>query len=153
MDLGPKQCFGLRPYKSDLCHPSTQATITAQPSTSLETSELYLALCPPLFTLIGCSSNWSSTFLFLLPTPTLPTLPPLPPPPPPPTPPTPPTPPDTRRSMPNLNKMRGGKCAPGQQQSNTQYGLSQARYTSSDSRLMPVPSRIQGGHLLLLTPC
>jgi len=50
---------------------------------------------------------------------------------------------DTRRSMPNLNKVRGGKGGPGHQQTNPQYGLSQARYTSSDSRLLPNPSRIQ----------
>jgi len=48
---------------------------------------------------------------------------------------------DTRRSMPNLNKMRGGRVGSHQPpSSNPAYGLSQARYTSSDSRLMP-PTR------------
>ena len=45
------------------------------------------------------------------------------------------SPPDTRRSMPNLNKMRGGKASI-PPPSNTAYGLSQ-RYTASDSRLQP----------------
>jgi len=48
---------------------------------------------------------------------------------------------DTRRSMPNLNKMRGGRGGSHPPaSSNPAYGLSQARYTSSDSRLMP-PTR------------
>jgi len=48
---------------------------------------------------------------------------------------------DTRRSMPNLNKMRGGRVGSNPPpSSNPAYGLSQARYTSSDSRLMP-PTR------------
>jgi len=48
---------------------------------------------------------------------------------------------DTRRSMPNLNKMRGGRGGSHPTAStNPAYGLSQARYTSSDSRLMP-PTR------------
>jgi len=52
---------------------------------------------------------------------------------------------DTRRSMPNLNKMRGGRTGPTAHPptSNPQYGLSQARYTSSDSKLLP-PTRLQG---------
>ena len=46
--------------------------------------------------------------------------------------------------MPNLNKMRGGMGGHPAPPPNNQYGLSQARYTSSDSRLLPPTSRIQG---------
>lgn len=50
--------------------------------------------------------------------------------------------PDVRRSMPNLNKLRGAKN--GTVVPNSQYGLSQARYHNSDSRLQPPGSRLQG---------
>jgi len=50
--------------------------------------------------------------------------------------------PDVRRSMPNLNKLRGAKN--GTVVPNPQYGLSQARYHNSDSRLQPPGSRLQG---------
>jgi len=50
--------------------------------------------------------------------------------------------PDVRRSMPNLNKLRGAKN--GTVVANPQYGLSQARYHNSDSRLQPPGSRLQG---------
>jgi len=50
--------------------------------------------------------------------------------------------PDVRRSMPNLNKLRGAKN--GTAVPNPQYGLSQARYHNSDSRLQPPGSRLQG---------
>eukprot|EP00092_Neocalanus_flemingeri_P028583 GFUD01031039.1.p1 GENE.GFUD01031039.1~~GFUD01031039.1.p1 ORF type:complete len:647 (-),score=115.24 GFUD01031039.1:694-2634(-) len=50
--------------------------------------------------------------------------------------------PDVRRSMPNLNKLRGAKN--GAVVPNPQYGLSQARYHNSDSRLQPPGSRLQG---------
>jgi len=49
---------------------------------------------------------------------------------------------DVRRSMPNLNKLRGAKN--GSVVPNPQYGLSQARYHNSDSRLQPPGSRLQG---------
>ena len=44
--------------------------------------------------------------------------------------------------MPNLNKLRGAKN--GTVVANPQYGLSQARYHNSDSRLQPPGSRLQG---------
>jgi len=50
--------------------------------------------------------------------------------------------PDVRRSMPNLNKLRGAKN--GTVVANPQYGLSQPRYHNSDSRLQPPGSRLQG---------
>jgi hypothetical protein len=50
--------------------------------------------------------------------------------------------PDVRRSMPNLNKLRGAKN--GTVVANPQYGLSQSRYHNSDSRLQPPGSRLQG---------
>jgi len=50
--------------------------------------------------------------------------------------------PEVRRSMPNLNKLRGAKN--GTVVPNPQYGLSQARYHNSDSRLQPPGSRLQG---------
>ena len=46
---------------------------------------------------------------------------------------------DVQRSMPNLNKFRNWTVVP-----NPQYGLSQARYHNSDSRLQPPGSRLQG---------
>ena len=49
---------------------------------------------------------------------------------------------DVRRSMPNLNKLRGAKN--GTVVANPQYGLSQPRYHNSDSRLQPPGSRLQG---------
>ena len=54
--------------------------------------------------------------------------------------------------MPNLNKLRGAKN--GTAVPNPQYGLSQARYHNSDSRLQPPGSRLQDKILtkrLLLT--
>merc|ERR1740128_79405 len=49
--------------------------------------------------------------------------------------------PDTRRSMPNLNKLRGGRG--GTTMPRPQYGLSQTRHTNSEGRLQP-PARIPG---------
>lgn len=49
--------------------------------------------------------------------------------------------PEVRRSMPNLNKLRGGKVGQGQ---SSQYGLSQAKYHNSESRLQNPQSRLAG---------
>jgi len=56
---------------------------------------------------------------------------------------------EVRRSMPNLNKLRGGKVGRGARvgqiapSSSSQYGLSQPKYHNSESRLQQPPSRMQ----------
>jgi len=54
---------------------------------------------------------------------------------------------EVRRSMPNLNKLRGGKVGGGnrvgQMAPSSQYGLSQPKYHNSESRLQQPPSRMQ----------
>ena len=61
---------------------------------------------------------------------------------------------EVRRSMPNLNKLRGGKVGtvaggaaarPGGV-GGPQYGLSQSKYHNSESRLQQPPSRMQGNN-------
>ena len=48
---------------------------------------------------------------------------------------------EVRRSMPNLNKLRGGKVG---QAPSAQYGLSQAKYHNSESRLQNPQTRLAG---------
>ena len=55
---------------------------------------------------------------------------------------------EVRRSMPNLNKLRGGKVGQGQ---SSQYGLSQAKYHNSESRLQNPQSRLAGKKDLILS--
>ena len=64
---------------------------------------------------------------------------------------------EVRRSMPNLNKLRGGKVGTGVGghaarpggAGGPQYGLSQSKYHNSESRLQQPPSRMQGNNFKL----
>ena len=52
--------------------------------------------------------------------------------------------------MPNLNKLRGGKVGQGAAPA-SQYGLSQAKYHNSESRLQNPHSRLGGKTVIALT--
>ena len=55
---------------------------------------------------------------------------------------------EVRRSMPNLNKLRGGKVGPGARPG--QYGMGGAKYHNSESRLQQPPSRMMQGEIMSL---